>query len=249
MKPLISVYVPYYVPIAYKKDNDKIYVTTISILRGTSVSIYSDFKGLDINCQLSEPIKTILDKLYDTVKEKMGIVIAVDAPPFWEIGVQTSVILGMYLALKGLSTKSLSMKKISSEIVRMIEKIISPSWILHLNFSKGLTKFTISNNGLLENHNMIPIKDNMRIVIGVKASNDFPGWIKEININEPDEEITKILGWTPNMNLSYHWNNMDVKIVSLQKLRSTIEDIINSYTSEEIIISQPDNIGVRIYRF
>jgi hypothetical protein len=53
----------------------------------------------------------------------------------------------------------------------------------------------------------------------------------------------------PTTNLNYHWNNMDIKIVSLLRLRSVVEDIINDYAPEEIVVSQPDNIGVRIYKF
>lgn|GEM_PF-2436142 len=249
MKPLVSIYIPYYVPIAYKRTNNKIYVTTISILRGTSVSIYNDFSGLDINCQLSGSVKTVLDELYDTLGNKLGIVIAVDAPPFWELGVQSSIILGVHLALKSLSTSSLNMKSIYSEIIKTTKKLTDLQWILYLNFSKGLSKFII-NNDELESYDVTPIERNeMRIVVGVKAKGDAPEWIRENNLREPDEEALKILKWMPTTNLNYHWNNMDIKIVSLQRLRSVVEDIINDYAPEEIVVSQPDNIGVRIYKF
>lgn len=250
MKPLVSVYIPYYVPIAYKEKNNKIYVATLSILRGTSVSIYNDFSGLDINCQLSGSVKAILDELYDNLGNKLGIVIAVDAPPFWELGVQSSIILGVHLALRSLSTNSFNMKSIYYEIIKIARKLMDSQWILHLNFSKGLSKFIINNDGMLEGYDTIPIKkDEMRIVVGVKVKGDAPEWIKEINLREPDEEILKILKWMPTINLSYHWSNMDIKVVSLQRLRSVIEDIINDYAPEEIVVSQPDNIGVRIYKF
>jgi hypothetical protein len=249
VKPLVSIYIPYYVPIAYKRTNNKIYVTTISILRGTSVSIYNDFSGLDINCQLSGSVKTVLDELYDTLGNKLGIVIAVDAPPFWELGVQSSIILGVHLALKSLSTSSLNMKSIYSEIIKTTKKLTDLQWILYLNFSKGLSKFII-NNDELESYDVTPIERNeMRIVVGVKAKGDAPEWIRENNLREPDEEALKILKWMPTTNLNYHWNNMDIKIVSLQRLRSVVEDIINDYAPEEIVVSQPDNIGVRIYKF
>lgn len=249
MKPLVSIYIPYYVPIAYKRTNNKIYVTTISILRGTSVSIYNDFSGLDINCQLSGSVKTVLDELYDTLGNKLGIVIAVDAPPFWELGVQSSIILGVHLALKSLSTSSFNMKSIYSEIIKTTKKLTDLQWILYLNFSKGLSKFII-NNDELESYDVTPIERNeMRIVVGVKAKGDAPEWIRENNLREPDEEALKILKWMPTTNLNYHWNNMDIKIVSLQRLRSVVEDIINDYAPEEIVVSQPDNIGVRIYKF
>jgi hypothetical protein len=249
VKPLVSIYIPYYVPIAYKRTNNKIYVTTISILRGTSVSIYNDFSGLDINCQLSGSVKTVLDELYDTLGNKLGIVIAVDAPPFWELGVQSSIILGVHLALKSLSTSSFNMKSIYSEIIKTTKKLTDLQWILYLNFSKGLSKFII-NNDELESYDVTPIERNeMRIVVGVKAKGDAPEWIRENNLREPDEEALKILKWMPTTNLNYHWNNMDIKIVSLQRLRSVVEDIINDYAPEEIVVSQPDNIGVRIYKF
>jgi hypothetical protein len=249
VKPLVSIYIPYYVPIAYKRTNNKIYVTTISILRGTSVSIYNDFSGLDINCQLSGSVKTVLDELYDTLGNKLGIVIAVDAPPFWELGVQSSIILGVHLALKSLSTSLLNMKSIYSEIIKTTKKLTDLQWILYLNFSKGLSKFII-NNDELESYDVTPIERNeMRIVVGVKAKGDAPEWIRENNLREPDEEALKILKWMPTTNLNYHWNNMDIKIVSLQRLRSVVEDIINDYAPEEIVVSQPDNIGVRIYKF
>jgi len=250
VKPLVSVYIPYYVPIAYKEENNKIHVVTLSILRGTSVSIYSDFSGLDINCQLSGSVKTILDELYDELGNKLGIVIAVDAPPFWELGVQSSIILGVHLALRSLSTSSFNMKSIYSEITKLTKKLVNLQWILYLNFSKGLSKFIINNDGMLEGYDPIPIKrDEMRIVVGVKMKSDAPEWIKEVNLREPDEEISKILKWMPATNLSYHWSNMDIKVVSLQRLRYVVEDIINDYAPEEIVVSQPDNIGVRIYKF
>lgn len=249
MKPILSVYVPYYVPIAYKEKNDKIYVVTISLLRGTSIGIYKDFKGLNINCQLSNLMQKALDELYDMLGKSFGIVIAVDAPPFWEIGVQSSIILGMNLALNVLSNNTLNIDTLHNNTIKLMTKLINVPWIHNLNLSKGISKFVINNNGKLEYQNTTSIKDNMRIIVGVKAQKDFPLWIKETNIYDPDEEYSKILKWTFDANLKYSWKNMDIQIVGLQKLKNAVEEFINYYASEEIVISQPDNMGVRIYRF
>jgi hypothetical protein len=249
VKPILSVYVPYYVPIAYKKEHNKIYIVSISMLRGTSIGIYKNFKGLDINCQLSKPIQKILEELYDTIGRNFGIVIAVDAPPFWEIGVQSSIILGMNLALDALSTNSLNVKILHDKVIKSMTKLINVAWVHNLNFSKGVSKFIINNDGELEDRISTSIKNDMRIIIGVKALRDFPMWINEANVYNPDEEYPKILKWTSDVNLKYNWSNMDIRIVSLQKLKIIVEELINYYSSEEIIVSQPDNMGIRIYRF
>ncbi|MEM3832614.1 MAG: hypothetical protein QW128_03310 [Thermoprotei archaeon] len=249
MKPMLSVYVPYYVPIAYKKENNKIYVTSISILRGTSIGVYKNFKGLDINCQLSNPIQKILEELYDTIGRNFGIVIAIDAPPFWEVGVQPSIVLGMNLILEVLSTNSLNAKTLHSRMAELMTKLVNVPWIYNLNLSKGVNKFIINDSGELEGHVSASIRNDMRIIIGVRPQQDSPTWINEINMYNPDEEYSRILRWTSDVNFKYNWNNMDVRIISLQKLRPVVEELINYYSSEEIIVSQPDNMGVRFYRF
>ena len=238
---LASSYVPYHIPLAYRRRGGSIECVVLTILRGTSIGIYRDEFLWESNVRLPQRIMSLQRRILERAGIEAGVVTYVDAPQSWVSMISHTIVGGTLLALSG-GADPRDVERVLGEAARMLKM---PLWILKVCMLRGLSYVRIVN-GEVSEVMTVRLDPETRIVVGIDGATSIKELYREV-YDDP-RSLFKVLS-NEAIRMEIRGARYIAYFTDRRGLRGAIRNALARLGSvEEIVVTQPDNIGLRIYR-
>lgn len=227
MKIKYSIFIPSYVPSFIK--NTQIYFTPID--KGTII-LATDSKEATILNRISEDMRKDILELYEQLpfSKENGIIINFEVPPCWEFGVFIASILGVIILNDFLNNKTIYIQESIDKCYNYLSYKGVPVIFVYPFLFQGSSKINF------ESSNIEKIKDKKSIfVIGLNEESKYKPSLedlKKFKINENGE---------------FRIGSITIKKTSHSKLIKTVEEYLNIFTPERLLVARSYFGGIKLY--
>ena len=243
-KLISSSYVPYTVPLHYKSYGNVVENVSVTLLRGTSIGLYVDHELWESNVPLTEEIVNAQKSILKNYKFKAGIVTYIDAPETWVRWVGYTAVCGTVLAIRSYLNLDYNVDVVSREVKRVYRV---DSWLSKMILSRGLSYMKFED-GRLISHLYTELDPSIRIVVGFRGSGCTKGFgVFSDNPIDTYETLRDRLAEGEGFSIT---ENCGVFVITTRpNLKKTVKRAVKYLgRAEYVVVTQPDNIGVRVYR-